>query len=128
MRYRYVTEHNNYDLTLCKEYHGYKYKDGWVLIKDDNDNSILYREECFEKAEMICDICEKRVKPLDAHMGKLQDKLITAHIECWNKKIKEEYSKCCNVPITRSPKLDGQKPYCTRCNKLCEIEKKGSQL
>lgn len=49
MRYRYVKEHNNYDLTLGKEYKGYKYKDGWVLIKDDNVNSVLYREECFEK-------------------------------------------------------------------------------
>lgn len=39
--------------------------------------------------EMICDICKKVVKPLDAHMGKLDGKLITAHIDCWNIKIKE---------------------------------------
>lgn len=37
--------------------------------------------------EMICDICKKVVKPLDAHMGKLDGKLITTHIDCWNKEV-----------------------------------------
>lgn len=48
MRYKYVNEHNNYDLTLGKEYEGHKHKDGWLLIKDDNSNLVLYREECFQ--------------------------------------------------------------------------------
>lgn len=38
---------------------------------------------------MECDICHKELHPLDAHMGKLKDKLIAAHIDCWNKAIEE---------------------------------------
>ena len=56
MRYKYVKEHNNYDLTLGKEYEGYKYKDGWLLIKDDNYNSVLYREACFERIEDLFEV------------------------------------------------------------------------
>lgn len=37
-------------------------------------------------------------------------------------KIKGEFSKCCNASIKRSPKLDGQKLYCTKCNKQAEIK------
>jgi hypothetical protein len=36
---------------------------------------------------MQCDICNKKLHPLDAHMGRLNGKLITAHIECWNESI-----------------------------------------
>lgn len=90
MKYKYVKEHNNYDLTLNKEYDGFKFKEGWILIKeDDNKNQVLYREECFKKKEMICDLCNKVVDPLDAHTGRLNDKLIVAHIDCWNNAIKE---------------------------------------
>lgn len=38
-------------------------------------------------------------------------------------KIKGEISTCCNAQVKRSPKLDGQKSYCTKCNKQCEIKK-----
>lgn len=41
------------------------------------------------KEIMICDICEKPVHPLDAHFGRLKGKLITAHIDCWNKSIED---------------------------------------
>lgn len=36
---------------------------------------------------MICDLCNEKLHPLDAHMGKINGKLITAHIDCWNKEI-----------------------------------------
>lgn len=36
--------------------------------------------------------------------------------------IKGETSTCCNAQIKRSPKLSGYKPYCTECNKQCEIK------
>lgn len=39
--------------------------------------------------EMICDLCGKNLHPLDAHFGKLEDKLTTAHIDCWNKRCEE---------------------------------------
>lgn len=86
MRYKYVKEHNNYDLTLGKEYRGYRYNDDWLLINDDNNNETLYRAEYFEKVEMICGICSKAVNPLDAHMGRIKGELIAAHIDCWNEK------------------------------------------
>ena len=66
MKYRYVKKHNNYDLTLDKEYQGYKYKDGWVLIKDDKAKSVLYREECFEKIEQCT--CSKYGKSLNSRI------------------------------------------------------------
>ena len=56
MRYKYVNEHNNYDLTLGKEYEGHKHKDGWLLIKDDNSNLVLYREECFQRVENLFEV------------------------------------------------------------------------
>ncbi|WP_252249146.1 hypothetical protein [Clostridium sp. VAP23] len=33
-----------------------------------------------------------------------------------------EFSKCCSAPVKRSPKIDGYKPYCTKCQKQCEIK------
>lgn len=49
MKYRYIKEHNNYDLTLNKEYEGFKYKKGWILLKsDDRGECSLFREEYFE--------------------------------------------------------------------------------
>lgn len=50
MQAKYVKEHNNYDLTLGKSYDVKFYKEGWLLIEsDDKGNSVLYREECFER-------------------------------------------------------------------------------
>ena len=82
MKVRYIKEHINYDFILGKEYEATRYKRGWLMIEGQ-----LYREECFKNIEMVCDICNRMVKPLDAHTGKLEGKLITAHIDCWNKKI-----------------------------------------
>ena len=88
MKYKYIKEHANYDLTLDKEYDGFKFKEGWILIEsDDNENKVLYREECFKQREMFCDLCNSIVDPLDAHFGPLNGKLITAHINCWNNAI-----------------------------------------
>lgn len=46
--------------------------------------------------EMTCDLCNKYLHPLDAHMGYIDNKLSTTHIDCWNehfkKEIKEEKS------------------------------------
>ncbi|EQC1535587.1 hypothetical protein ACY1J9_001418 [Clostridium botulinum] len=54
MKYKYIKEHNNYDLTLNKEYDGFKFKDGWILIKsDDKGNQVLYREECFKEKQIM---------------------------------------------------------------------------
>lgn len=36
---------------------------------------------------MVCDLCHKKLHPLDAHFGSLREKLTTAHIDCWNKAI-----------------------------------------
>lgn len=91
MKYKYVKGHANYDLTLGKEYDGFKFKEGWILIKyDDKGKQVLYREECFKQREMWCDICNQIVEPLDAHFGRLKGKLTTAHIDCWNKEIKNQ--------------------------------------
>lgn len=32
----------------------------------------------------VCDICNEKLHPLDAHMGRIKGKLTTAHIDCWN--------------------------------------------
>jgi hypothetical protein len=32
----------------------------------------------------MCDLCNEKIHPLDAHFGKLNGKLTTAHIDCWN--------------------------------------------
>ncbi len=40
----YTKWHNNYDLKLGRKYKAIQYKKGWLLI-----DSVLYREECFEK-------------------------------------------------------------------------------
>jgi len=90
LRYRYIKKHNNYDLTLNKIYNAFEYKPGWLMVNsDDKGNRVLYRVECFEEDKMMCDICNKVVEPLDAHMGRLNDKLIVAHIDCWNREIKK---------------------------------------
>jgi hypothetical protein len=34
---------------------------------------------------MKCGLCNKKVEPLDAHMGKIDGKLDVYHIDCWNK-------------------------------------------
>jgi len=34
---------------------------------------------------MHCDICGLEVEPLDAHMGRINGKLLATHIGCWNK-------------------------------------------
>lgn len=87
MKYKYIKEHNNYDLTLNKEYKGSKYKEGWILIEsDDKENQALYREECFQEEQIICGLCKKIVKPLDAHMTRIKGKLTAVHIDCFNKK------------------------------------------
>jgi hypothetical protein len=50
MKIKYVKLHNNYDLTLNKTYDGIQHNTNWILInKDDADNTVLYRTECFEK-------------------------------------------------------------------------------
>lgn len=36
---------------------------------------------------MICDLCGKDLHPLDAHMGYVNGKLMTVHIDCWNSEI-----------------------------------------
>ena len=49
MKYKCVKSNKNYDLTLDKEYEGFKYKDGWILIRpDDRGDSVLCREEHLE--------------------------------------------------------------------------------
>ncbi|MGJ0847426.1 hypothetical protein ACR77J_12115 [Tissierella praeacuta] len=49
MKVKYIKPHNNYDLTIGETYEGSRYKDGWLLIKeDDRGSQVLYREECFE--------------------------------------------------------------------------------
>lgn len=49
MKVKYIKSHNNYDLTIGKTYEGYRYKNGWLLInEDDKGNRVLYREEFFE--------------------------------------------------------------------------------
>lgn len=48
--------------------------------KDMNNPKVNY---------MICDICNEKLHPLDAHFGRLNGKLTTAHIDCWNKAIEE---------------------------------------
>lgn len=48
-RFKYIKEHNNYDLTIGKTYPGYLYNSEWVYIaEDDNYRFALYRKECFE--------------------------------------------------------------------------------
>lgn len=52
MEAKYIKEHNNYSLTLSKSYRAKFYKEGWLLIEnDDEGNRALYREECFEREE-----------------------------------------------------------------------------
>lgn len=48
LKYKYIKWHNNYGLTLNNEYEGRKYKEGWLLIEDDNYNTALFRENCFQ--------------------------------------------------------------------------------
>lgn len=49
MKYKYVKSFNEYKLTLNKIYEGFKYKDGWLIIKPDNGiDKILYKEEYFQ--------------------------------------------------------------------------------
>ena len=48
-KFKYMKEHNNYDLTIGEIYLGYVYNNDWVYIaEDDNCNFALYRKECFE--------------------------------------------------------------------------------
>lgn len=39
---------------------------------------------------MECELCNKKLSPLDAHFGKMNEKLIVAHIDCWNKEIEKQ--------------------------------------
>jgi hypothetical protein len=55
MKAKYIKEHNNYDLTLGKTYKAKLYKIGWLLIKDDRGQEVLFREECFERDEYSTD-------------------------------------------------------------------------
>ena len=49
MRYKYIKSFNGYKLTLNAICEGFKYKEGWLIIKPENGiNKIMYREECFE--------------------------------------------------------------------------------
>ena len=43
-----------------------------------------------ESEPMLCGLCKNEVHPLDAHMGRISDKLDTFHIECWNEYYKNE--------------------------------------
>ena len=36
------------------------------------------------KKFMRCGMCNKKVNPLDAHMGQVDGKLDVYHIDCWN--------------------------------------------
>ncbi|WP_061334703.1 hypothetical protein [Clostridium botulinum] len=87
MKYRYIKEHNNYDLTLNKEYEGSKYKEGWILIEsDDKENQVLYREECFQEKQMICDLCKKTI-PYNSEItmkNKINKNTIDICRECFN--------------------------------------------
>lgn len=51
MKAKYIKEHNNYSLNLGKTYNAQFYKQGWLLIEDDEGNRMLCREECFEREE-----------------------------------------------------------------------------
>lgn len=53
------------------------------IIKDKDEG----RPRSGKSFNMACDICKEIVHPLDAHMGKIEGNLITAHIDCWNKTI-----------------------------------------
>lgn len=46
-----------------------------------------------EREPMLCGICEKEVHPLDAHMGRINDKLDVFHIDCWNEFYKDEIQR-----------------------------------
>ena len=54
---------------------------------------------------MKCDLCNKLLYPLDAHMGYIKNKLVCVHTDCWNqyyvKEIEEEKRL-----ITQPPKED----------------------
>lgn len=43
-----------------------------------------------ESKSMLCGLCEKKVHPLDAHMGRINGKLDVFHIDCWNEFYKDE--------------------------------------
>lgn len=55
---------------------------------DSNTRCQFYPNRFIAKI-MKCDLCGKELQPLDAHMGKIKGKLITAHIDCWNSKIEK---------------------------------------
>ena len=44
---------------------------------------------------MLCDLCNKELHPLDAHMGRLGVELITTHIVCWNREIDKQNEYIC---------------------------------
>lgn len=67
-----------------------KYKESKIVLIDEF--WMLFNEDKYgmprsgKSFNMVCDICKEIVHPLDAHMGEIEGQLITAHIDCWNKK------------------------------------------
>lgn len=60
---------------------------------------------------MVCDLCHKKLHPLDAHCGRIREKFNTAHIDCWTKAIeivKEE-------DIIASIEACDSQPNCNQC-------------
>jgi len=46
------------------------------------------RKASIKPEPIMCDLCGREVHPLDAHMGRINDKLGTAHIDCWNEYVR----------------------------------------
>jgi len=44
-------------------------------------------------SKMFCGLCQKEVRPLDAHMGRISVLLDVFHIDCWNEHYRDEVEK-----------------------------------
>lgn len=62
---------------------------------------------------MVCDLCHKKLHPLDAHCGRIREKFITTHIDCWNKAI--EIVKVEVEDIFDSIEACESQPNCNQC-------------
>ena len=58
-----------------------------VVLDSTHKNNTASK---LEAGMMICDICNKELRPLDAHTGYIDGKLSTTHIDCWNKHFEKE--------------------------------------
>ena len=42
---------------------------------------------------MNCELCVRKLHPLDSHVGYIEGVLVCVHIECWNEYYKDEIAK-----------------------------------